>query len=541
MLGDTDGLQSGGDEFITFSHNTWASYINEGFTDFIEVEVDTAVYVQSVEIGENLGTHSIVKVKAWDSTTGFWQTLYSGEADPGGQSAVYKETNRARKFVPSPFCQTTFKSSAIRIEMDTYAIEDWNELDFVKVVGATELKQGVLKADMTTLAARVVYVPDVDYNGDDSFEFKACDCAYEADRASDKTTVSISVGGVNDAPIAQSTSVVVECAPKVADVISLQAQDVDADDTSFNFSIVSLPANALLYDGVTGEVITSDMLPAALLGASVSLGADYIGVDEPPSGFEFTFTATDAVGALSAAASIAVTCSATECAAGEYFDMDDQGCVGCRAGSSASDVGIRSSCEQCAVGTSAGAGSTSCASCDTYYVAMEEGLSRCTEIPSGTRWINASSYRVNPGVWRPKDGQLNDVYECPINSACPGGSGYGAALCADGFVGPLCAICADHYFWSWSGKTCKKCGDMANHGPTIAIAVIFVLGLGLCGLIIFNNRNAITQNTTFKLIQMSQLVGKVKFDSVFFTLQARMRPPTLAARCDNTSLPRYTR
>ena len=205
------------------------------------MEVETPVYLQSVEIGESHGTHSIAKVKAWDSSTSLWQTLYSGEADPE-LSAIYKETNQVRKFVPSPFCQATFKSSIIRIEMNTYAIQDWNELNYAKVVGATELKQGVLEADVTTQAARVVYVPDANFNGDDSFGFKACDCAYDAGHTSDERTVFISVGAVNDAPVAQTESLVAaECAPGVADVISLQAEGVDSSDTSFNFSVASLP------------------------------------------------------------------------------------------------------------------------------------------------------------------------------------------------------------------------------------------------------------------------------------------------------------
>lgn len=37
LLGDYSGIQSGGDSYITFSHNTWASYLSYGFTEFIEV------------------------------------------------------------------------------------------------------------------------------------------------------------------------------------------------------------------------------------------------------------------------------------------------------------------------------------------------------------------------------------------------------------------------------------------------------------------------------------------------------------------------
>ena len=105
------------------------------------------------------------------------------------------------------------------------------------------------------------------------------------------------------------------------------------------------------------------------------------------------------------------------------------------------------------MGTSAGEGSSSCATCDYGYVAMEQGLSSCTEIPFGTKWNTTSSLGAKPEMWRPYD-QLFDVYMCPIAEACPRGSSSGKDLCAQGFTGPLCAICADKHFSSWSGQTC---------------------------------------------------------------------------------------
>ena len=132
--------------------------MSEGYTEYIEVEIETAVYVQSITIGENRGMWAVVKIKAWDSSTSRWQTLYEGDADPD-EWQIAKDTNRYNHFEPS-ICQTTFTTSVIRIEMDTYTIVDWNELDYVKVVGATTLKTGVLTTDATTQTARVMYVPD---------------------------------------------------------------------------------------------------------------------------------------------------------------------------------------------------------------------------------------------------------------------------------------------------------------------------------------------------------------------------------------------
>ena len=476
--GDTDELQSGGDEFITFSHNTWASYIDQGFTEFIEVEIETPVYLQSVEIGENCGTHSIVKVKAWDSSTGLWQTLHSGKAD-SDLSADFKEMGQVRKFVPSPFCQTTFKASIIRIEMDTYETDDWNELNYVKILGATELKQGVLKADVATQAARVVYVPDADFTGVDSLTFRGCDCAYDSARASDATMVTLSVLPVNDRPVAQSSAVAAACAPGVFDEITLQASDVDAiteANAAIAFTIASLPLNAALYDAISGALITPASLPAAVSGATIFLLADFDELADAPSGFEFTFTATDEAGAVSAEASSIVTCSATECPAGEYFDMTDRVCTECPAGTFVSDAGIRSSCDDCPVGTFAPLkGQQSCGPCANGQVTLTNRSTDCTDCPLGARCSDTSSLALKRGMWRPK-GKTYSIYECPIPEACLGGSGYDSALCAVGYVGALCGVCQRGFV-----QTAGRCVDCASlRAPIafiallVAIAVIFL-------------------------------------------------------------------
>ena len=44
---------------------------------------------------------------------------------------------------------------------------------------------------------------------------------------------------------------------------------------------------------------------------------------------------------------------------------------------------------------------------------------------------------------------VDDVYKCPIAEACSGGSGHGAVLLTEGFVGPLCSHCDSDHFLSW--------------------------------------------------------------------------------------------
>jgi hypothetical protein len=84
----------------------------------------------------------------------------------------------------------------------------------------------------------VTYMPAADYNGPDSFTFKANDGRADSNPA----TVSISVVAVNDPPVARDQSVTTdENTPKV---ITLAATDVDGD--SLTYSVVAQPIHGLL-------------------------------------------------------------------------------------------------------------------------------------------------------------------------------------------------------------------------------------------------------------------------------------------------------
>ena len=464
--------------------------MREGFTEYIEVEIETAVYVQSITVGENRGSWSVVKIKAWDSSTSRWQTLYGGDADPVAWQ-LYKDTSQYNHFEPS-LCQTTFAASAIRIEMDTYKTADWNEFDYVKVVGSTTLKTGVLMADVTTQTARVMYVPDINFCGVDSFTFVGCDCAYDSGRVSQGETVTVSVLPVNDLPVAQSSAVAADCASGVPDEIVLIASDVDAiadANTSIEFSITSLPGNAALYDAGSGATITPTSLPAAVSGATLLLLADYYELADPPSGFVFMFTATDELGAVSTEASIVVTCSETECSAGEYYDMTYRACAECPSGTFASDIGIRSSCEACAAGKFAPSeGSMSCGSCAFGQVALVEGSTACVVCPAGATCDDASSLAVNPGMWRGSFDPFK-IYECPFGTrACLGGTTI-ASFCELGYGGVLCGVCQEGFVHTID--RCSPC-DALNAPATliILVAVAGVIVLSLWYLTRFNKRFA---------------------------------------------------
>ena len=88
---------------------------------------------------------------------------------------------------------------------------------------------------LTGTAPNVTYTPNPNYNGPDSFTFKANDGKLDSNIA----TVSITVNPVNDAPVANPQSV--ETTQDTPVAITLTGSDVDGD--ILNFAIVANPLN----------------------------------------------------------------------------------------------------------------------------------------------------------------------------------------------------------------------------------------------------------------------------------------------------------
>src|SRR5207249_9273472 len=82
------------------------------------------------------------------------------------------------------------------------------------------------------------YTPAANYNGGDSFTYKANDGALNSNVA----TVSITVTAVNDAPVANAQSV--STAEDTAKAITLTSSDPDGPVT--NFTVVAMPTNGVL-------------------------------------------------------------------------------------------------------------------------------------------------------------------------------------------------------------------------------------------------------------------------------------------------------
>ncbi len=91
---------------------------------------------------------------------------------------------------------------------------------------------------LTGSGPNITYTPSLNYNGADSFTFKANDGSTDSNVA----TVSITIGPVNDPPIASNQSVTTP--EDIATAINLTANDVDANPLTY--SVVSSPLHGTL-------------------------------------------------------------------------------------------------------------------------------------------------------------------------------------------------------------------------------------------------------------------------------------------------------
>ncbi len=175
----------------------------------------------------------------------------------------------------------TANGQSVTLEEDTFKTitltgsdVDGDSLTFVVVAQP-------LKGTLSGVLPNLIYTPNANYNGSDSFSFKVNDGTIDSAMA----TIAITVNAVNDAPMANGQSVTLD--EDTSKSITLTGADIDGD--SLTFIIVAQPLKGTLS--------------GALPNLTYTPNANYNGADS------FTFKAND--GTIdSALATVAVTVNA---------------------------------------------------------------------------------------------------------------------------------------------------------------------------------------------------------------------------------------
>jgi hypothetical protein len=136
------------------------------------------------------------------------------------------------------------------------------------------------------------------------------------------------------------------------------------------------------------------------------------------------------------------------CVAGEYFSNGN--CIVCESGS--------------------------------YLLIYEQSTLVCTPCPVGAEICYSNVIKLKEGYWR-HNNMSETILECKFGSkACIGGSNSGDALCAYGYIGPLCAVCDENFYFVSDTSSCEMCSGTSIFTPTfIAVFLcIFFLVVIFC-------------------------------------------------------------
>jgi len=425
-----------------------------GYSEFIEVEFERPIYITEVEIGEPRGCGSVVNILAKQYRGDGESSLFRQAADttcdsPDGEQRLGQ---RMRFWSPNPVCHTPFLSDRVRLELDTRAVNDWNEIDFIKIGGYEQPPSGVLfKNSKDSDQLKLVYRPDPDFKGVDSIRLEATDCPYVNSRRSEPMTMTF---------------------------------DVDMDD------IVCGPGT---YESSSRCVPCSPGSFNSDFGATACVACDVNTFNEK----EGSSQADACVPCREGSGTQGDGASACECFPG-YFSSG-RSCIICGAGTFKAEFGS-DSCTPCGnlVDGSAltkrdyqltDAPSSSVDDCictaGRVLVAPKNStglyIGQCQECPEGADCASpgnvVESLKIEKGWWRSSSSSVNLV-RCTTELACPGTNSTVRdnldKQCGAGHSGPLCDVCLAGYAKSVSGY-CQECDSGASVAGDLFAFAAFIL------------------------------------------------------------------
>ncbi|KAJ3177227.1 hypothetical protein HDU85_005938 [Gaertneriomyces sp. JEL0708] len=225
--------------------------------EFIDVGFTSAAHAMEVAMYENYNPGSTEAVRVRDMSTGEWVAVWEGNA----QVELYDQNGNYiaqtyRIFSPK-ICGTPFRTDAVRIERATWKLPGWKEIDAVQLVGTPEMEVGyVLDPEQ-----RVIYVPDRDVDGIDTFAFGATDCIGDPSQLSTPSPVNVFLKSLVHKPTSGEGNIAAYeikrgeggTAKTINDLeISLQAYNRDGRPSKFLFT--KMPKHGMLRL-TSGEVL----------------------------------------------------------------------------------------------------------------------------------------------------------------------------------------------------------------------------------------------------------------------------------------------
>lgn len=169
---------------------------------------------------------------------------------------------------PNSLIVTISENSPPNAENDAYEIDEDNQLNVVPEFGVlandSDIDGDTLQAELVTAPAHgelalgpdgsFTYQPEENYFGEDQFAYAACDSGGLCDTA----TVIITINPMNDAPVAEPDTFVVDedYALMINSATGLLANDSDVDGDTLQAELVTAPTHGVLEDLGTDGAFT---------------------------------------------------------------------------------------------------------------------------------------------------------------------------------------------------------------------------------------------------------------------------------------------
>ena len=186
-----------------------------------------------------------------------------------------------------------------------------------------------------------------------------------------------------------------------------------------------------------------------------------------------------------------------DCGRGKFISTEgatsETQCSLCPIGKSSPATGLPSSCESCPSGgyapgegyamcaicpqnTVSDVTSTSCITQPGYYVDPDGEIVQAPDgVSKDVGDMQLKGLSLAPGFWR-TNSNSTEILPCLNEDHCVGGSDP-SSYCAEGYTGPLCAVCSSGYaaIGASENLSCNQCSGSST--ATVALGVLLIVFL----------------------------------------------------------------